>query len=122
MYNYENETPEKQLEKDRQEGIKTDNYWRNMSKSFNLPSPEYSEEGTPIKEILRNLIQKGGGRFFGSKASINGEQEAWDAIDELLLECITPEGWEIPLTERDQLDLTMHGNEQIDIDLVLFRS
>ena len=60
MYSWDNESVEQQLARDKQfEQIK-ENQYLDLARSFNLPISEYGEEGygTPLSEILRNMINK----------------------------------------------------------------
>lgn len=102
------------------EGVKIENYRKDQAKTFNLPLSGYSPNGTPIKEILRRLILQGGGHSHLWKENINFDQEIQEAIDELVLECLIPDGDDKPITSQDQIDATIHDcGCQVDIDLVL---
>lgn len=116
-----NDRPEFLLEKDRQTDQIRENYWNNFADSHNLPdSLEGSpENGIQITSIVRDLISRGGGRHFSFSEQIYWDAEdLWDAVDQVLLELIVPEGWDEPIGS-ESIDISDESPQSNQFDIVI---
>lgn len=105
-----NDRPDIELARDKQEGIKKDNYWAN----FNKPIPEQpfakDESGLKVSEIVKSLVKKGGGRALYYNHQIFWDMDLLQAREEACLDCIIPEGWDDALTGLEQINV--EGNNK----------
>jgi hypothetical protein len=93
------------LERDRSQGQATDNYYA----KFNNPIPDAPfakvGKGFKVSEIVKNLVQKGGGSACYFNHQIEWDVELEDARQEAAIDAIIPDGWDTPLTELEQIDV-----------------
>ncbi|GAC1456878.1 MAG: hypothetical protein NVS2B14_00170 [Chamaesiphon sp.] len=112
-FNQDNERPDIALEHEKSESQKRENYWNQFNKSY--PEPKYAteESGIKISEIVLNLFKKGGGSALYYEEQIYFNMDTHEAVEDALLSAITPEGWDSPITEWEQVNynLSSHGGE-----------
>ena len=99
-------TPKFVLAKDRWESMARQNYWDSLHQT--IPSPEFADSGIKLSNIVKNLVQKGGGLASYPIEQIEKDMDLADIREEIAISCVTPNGWNAPLT----------GVEQINIDVV----
>ena len=119
----DNDRPDIQLERDRQQGIRSDNYWKKFHEQPPIPEFSSDPESLSISQIVRNLILKGGGKALYYKDQIFWDKDSIsDAIDDLCLECLIPEDWEEPLTSQDQISYhELDKGHEYEIILEIFK-
>lgn len=98
------------LARDIQEGIKRDNYYRDLNQD--IPAQEYADSknsGIPVSEIVKRLIKQGGGRSLYYNHQIFWDMELEDAREEACISAIIPDGWDTPITELEQILVDGHS-------------
>lgn len=118
-FNRDNERPDMQLEHDRSEGIKRDNWRKNFDKP--IPEANFSETGKPVSEIVQELVAKGGGSALYFKEQICWDMGLREAAVEACLAAIVPEGWDTPLVSSENITVDSRDTgHQFQIYVELF--
>ena len=102
--------PDIMLARDIQEGIKRDNYYQDLNQD--IPAQEYAaskESGIPVSEIVKRLIKQGGGRSLYYNHQIFWDMELQEAREEACISAITPDGWDTPITDSEQILVDGHS-------------
>lgn len=69
-------------------------------------NPFGDESAKPVSQIVRDLALSGGGRALYFNHQIFWDVENLeDAKDQILLEVVTPEGWDEPLVDSDKMQV-----------------
>lgn len=98
------------LARDIQEGIKRDNYYRDLSQE--VPAQEYAnsqESGIPVSQIVKNLAHQGGGRSLYYNHQIFWDMDLEEAREEACISAIIPDGWDTPITDSEQILVDGHS-------------
>ena len=114
-----------QRERDRQDGIKTDNFYGEQTDCFNrIVVHEWGgKDQDPISDLIRKLIKKG-----GESALIEKQKFFWDydlladIMDQVVLEGIIPDGWECPLASQEEINInSIDDGSEYEIFVELFK-
>jgi hypothetical protein len=118
------------LEQDKQQGIARDNAANNLNRI--LPDMPFAEsgEGLKVSDIVKNLVQRGGGQALYFNHQIEWDMDLGEAKENAALTCIIPEGWNEPVTSSDQIvvdgspradqyeiTITLAGDIEIDLGI-----
>lgn len=108
MHNIDNERPDIQKAYWRSQDEKTENYYNKMR--INIPIASYAENtkgATKLSDLVINLIKDHGcGHQLIPKENLFLDIN-WDKIEEYIaLQVITPNGWDHPLTNSENIVVT----------------
>ena len=122
MYNIDHDRPDIQRAYWRHQGEKTDNYYDKMR--TDVPIASYAEDamGTiKLSDVVTKLVQQGGGDALYDKQHLFLDIN-WEEIEEYIaLQVITPNGWDHPLTNSEDVVVTyIEGYCMCDISVELF--
>lgn len=122
VFDWNNERPDMQLERDRSHGTIRDNVAAEQNKP--IPDQPFASEGEGFKisEIVKKLAQKGGGSALYYNHQIEWNMELAEAAQEVTLNAITPDGWDSPLTGLEQINAHGHapGMHEYEITVEIF--
>lgn len=122
MFSIDNERKDIALEFDRQQDQIRENY----NNRFHIPISDcpFAEEGegdVKISEIVESLAQRGGGRALYYNHQIEWDVSLEDAIDDLLLKAIYPDGWDYPLADSEDILIDERDlGHEFEITVTLF--
>ena len=124
MYNIDNDRPDIQKAYWQNQGEKIENYYN--EKRIDVPIASYAEnaEGAiKLSDVVTKLVHQGGGDALHDKQHLFLDIN-WDALEEYIaLQVITPNGWNHPLTNSEDIVVT-HTSDycMCDISVELFDS
>lgn len=114
------------LAKDRQQSQLRENVYRDQMKSFGIPDQPYAEsaeQGIPISEIVKRLVEQGGGCSLYYNHQIFWDIKLHEAREYACISAITPDGWDTPVTELEQLVVEGCGDgHEYEISVELYAS
>jgi type II restriction/modification system DNA methylase subunit YeeA len=123
VFNIDNERPDIQRAYHASEDEKREAYYESLRIDIPIARCAKSEEGAVrLSDAVRELVENGGGRRLFFKENLYLDVD-WDELPELITtRLITPEGWDYPLTDSDNLNIDWHepGSHQIEISVELF--
>jgi hypothetical protein len=107
MYSIDNERPDMQRAYWRNEGQKKENYYNKMRTDIPIASYAENAEGvTKLSDVVTKLVHQGGGTALYNKQHLFLDID-WDQIEEFIaLQTITPNGWDHPLTNSEDIVVT----------------
>lgn len=110
------------LAQDRAFGTIQENYWDNFHRE--IPESEYAttdEYAEKFSEVVRNMILTGNRRKLMQKELLFWDVELSEIESFIAIQAITPEGWDYPLTDSDNINILIneHGWE-VEITIELF--
>lgn len=107
MYSIDNERPDMQRAYWRSKGQKMENYYNKMR--IDAPIASYAEDAkevTKLSDVVTILVHQGGGTVLYNKQHLFLDI-GWDEIEEYIsLQIITPNGWDYPLTNSEDIVVT----------------
>jgi hypothetical protein len=107
MYTIDNDRPDIQKAYWQDQGKKTDNYYNKMR--IDVPIASYAENAkgvTKLSDVVTRLVHQGGGTVLYNKQHLFLDID-WDQIEEYIaLQTITPNGWDHPLTNSEDIVVT----------------
>lgn len=120
---YGEDRPDMQLEHDRSEGAKRDNYYADLNKPVpEQPFADSDETAKPVSQIVKDLVRQGGGKALYYNHQIYWDMELSEARQEASLDAITPDGWDTPVTELEQINVDGHapGEHEYEITVEVY--
>jgi len=124
MYSIDNERPDMQRAYWRSEEQKKENYYNKMRTDIPIASyAEDAKEVTKLSDVVTKLVHQGGGKALYNKQHLFLDID-WDQIEEYIaLQIITPNGWDRPLTNSEDIVVTHRSDYSMcDISVELFDS
>ena len=119
MYSVDNDRPDIQRAYWRDQGQKIDNYYDKMR--ITVPIAAYAENaiGTvKLSDVVIKLVHQGGGDALYDKQNLFLDID-WNEIEEYIaLQVITPNGWDHPLTNSEDIVVT-HINDYCNCDMIV---
>lgn len=111
------------LARDKQQGIARDNYYRDLNQGIpDQPFAESRENGIAVSDIVKRLVRQGGGKALYYNHQIFWDMDLNDAREQACLEVITPENWDEPITELEQIDINGYNKgHEYEINVSLFQ-
>lgn len=112
------------LAKDRDQSRIRENVYKDQMRSFDVSSLDYAkneEDGIPISKIVKHLVQRGGGQRLYYNNQIFWDMELQEAREEACISAITPDGWDEPVTELEQIVVDGRGDgHEYEISVELY--
>jgi hypothetical protein len=85
---------------------------------------EVSDKETfKVSEIVENLVRKGGGKALYYVDQVEFDMTAYEALTEVAIHAIIPDGWDSPFTDPSNSDLQDHligDNHEYEINLSIW--
>lgn len=118
-FNRDNDLIENQKEYYKSQDVMRENKYRERLQE--LPMHEYNREGINISEIIRNMVVNNKLYALYFKEQINYDKDINDIAEDILVQAITPQGWDFPLTSSENFNIHINDlGHEIKIEIELY--